>query len=84
MMPCRWRPALTGNLDSTAVTIHRDFYTADDNHLDLRYPLFAAMQDGKMAEVWEVPFDQAENDRYLAVQARSEPDEQPGGPGADR
>lgn len=57
--------------DSTAVTIHRDFYTADDNHLDLRYLLFVAMQDGKMAEVWEVPFDQAENDRYLAVQART-------------
>lgn len=24
-----------------------------------------------MAEVWEVPFDQEENDRYFAVQAAS-------------
>ncbi len=25
--------------------------------------------DGRMAEVWEIPFDQAENNRYFAVQA---------------
>jgi ketosteroid isomerase-like protein len=56
--------------DSTAVTVHRDFYAGDDNHLDLRYLLFVRMEDGRMAEVWEAPFDQAENDRYLAVQAR--------------
>jgi len=55
--------------DASAVTIHRDYYTDDDNHLDLRYVLFVRMNGGKMAEVWEVPFDQAENDRYMGVQA---------------
>jgi ketosteroid isomerase-like protein len=57
--------------DSSAVTVHRDFYTGDDNHLDLRYVLFVRMKGLRMAEVWEVPFDQAENDRYMAVQART-------------
>jgi ketosteroid isomerase-like protein len=57
--------------DTTAVTIHRDYYTGDDNTLDLRYVLHVRMDAGKMAEVWEIPFDQAENDRYMAVQARN-------------
>ena len=55
--------------EDCAVTIHRDFYTGDDNHLDLRYALYVRIEDGRMAEVWELPFDQAENDRYYAVQA---------------
>jgi uncharacterized protein len=55
--------------EDCAVTIHRDFYTGDDNHLDLRYALYVRIEEGRMAEVWEVPFDQAENDRYYAVQA---------------
>lgn len=57
--------------DTTAVTIHRDYYTGADNSLDLRYVLHVRMTDHKMAEVWEIPFDQAENDRYMAVQARN-------------
>jgi uncharacterized protein len=55
--------------EACAVTIHRDFYTGDDNHLDLHYALYVRFDDGKIAEIWEIPFDQAENDRYLAVQA---------------
>lgn len=55
--------------DACAVSIHRDYYTGDDNHFDLRYVLYARMAGGRMTEVWEVPFDQAENDRYYAVQA---------------
>jgi uncharacterized protein len=55
--------------EECAVTIHRDFYTGDDNQLDLRFALYVRIEDGKMAEVWEIPFDQAENDRYYAVQA---------------
>jgi ketosteroid isomerase-like protein len=55
--------------EDSAVTIHRDFYTGDDNHLDLRYALYVRIENGKMVEVWEVPFNQAENDRYYAVQA---------------
>ena len=55
--------------DTCAVTIHRDYYTGDDNHLDLRYVLFIDIVDGRMSEVWEIPFDQAENDRYVSVQA---------------
>jgi len=57
--------------DNVAVTVHRDYYTGSDNFLDLRYVLFVRIADGRMAEVWEMPFDQAENDRYLAVQAAS-------------
>ncbi len=55
--------------DGVAVTVHRDYYTGEDNTLDLRYVLYVRIEDGRMAEVWEVPFDQAENDRYLGVQA---------------
>jgi uncharacterized protein len=55
--------------DEFAITVHRDFYTADDNHLDLRYFLYVRIEDGRMREVWEVPFDQAENDRYYGVQS---------------
>jgi ketosteroid isomerase-like protein len=55
--------------DDIAVTVHRDYYTGDDNSLDLRYVLFVRIADGRMAEVWEIPFDQAENDRYMATQA---------------
>jgi hypothetical protein len=57
--------------DGFAITVHRDFYTADDNHLDLRYVLYVRIEDGRMAEVWEIPFDQAENDRYFAEQAKA-------------
>jgi uncharacterized protein len=57
--------------DRCAITLHRDLYHADDNHLDLRYLLYVRIEDHKMAEVWEVPFDQAENDRYFGVQAAS-------------
>jgi hypothetical protein len=37
--------------------------------LDLRYVLCVRVADGRMAEVWEIPFDRAGNDRYGAVQA---------------
>jgi uncharacterized protein len=55
--------------DDVAVTVHRDYYTGSGNHLDLRYVLFVRIAEGRMDEVWEIPFDQAENDRYVAVQA---------------
>ena len=55
--------------DACAVTIHRDYYTGQDNHLDLRYVLYIDIVDGRMSEVWEIPFDHAENDRYVSVQA---------------
>ena len=55
--------------DHVAITVHQDSYHGSDNHLNLRYFLFVTIADGKMTEVWEVPFDQAENDRYFAVQA---------------
>ena len=54
--------------DEVAVTVHRDYYTGTGNHLDLRYVLFVRIAGGRMDEVWEIPFDQAENDRYVAVQ----------------
>jgi hypothetical protein len=55
--------------DGFALTVHRDFYTADDNQLDLRYVLYVRIEDGRMLEVWEVPLDQAENDRYYGVRS---------------
>lgn len=55
--------------DRCAISMHRDFYRADDNRLDLRYLLYVRIEDGKMAEVWEIPFDQAENDRYYGIQS---------------
>jgi ketosteroid isomerase-like protein len=57
--------------DDAAVTVHRDYYTGAGNQLDLRYVLFVRIAGGRMDEVWEIPFDQAENDRYVAVQAAS-------------
>jgi len=56
--------------DDTAVTVHRDTYSGDDNHLDLRYVLYVRIRGGRMAEVVEVPFDQGENDRYVGRQTR--------------
>jgi ketosteroid isomerase-like protein len=55
--------------EDCAVTLHRDFYTGDDNHLDLLYALYVRIENGRMVEVWEIPFDQADNDRYYAGQA---------------
>lgn len=57
--------------EDAVVTVHRDFYVGDDNELDLRYVLYIRMKDGKMAEVWEVPFDQLTNDRYFGRQVRN-------------
>jgi uncharacterized protein len=55
--------------DESAVTVHRDFYVGEDNELDLRFVLYVRMRDGRMAEVWEVPFDQYESDRYMGRQS---------------
>jgi ketosteroid isomerase-like protein len=57
--------------DHSAVTVHRDFYQGDDNSLDLRYVLYVRIADGRITEIHEIPFDQAENDRYYAVQTAS-------------
>lgn len=57
--------------DDVVVTIHRDFYTGDDNALDLRYLLVVQMRDGLMAHVDEIPFDQDANDAYLGRQTRN-------------
>jgi hypothetical protein len=51
-----------------AITVHRDTYVGEGNHLDLRYVLYCRIVDDRIAEVFEIPFDQAENDRYFAVQ----------------
>src|SRR5579875_1396713 len=50
--------------EQCAISIHRDFYDGPDNRLDLRYMLYVQMEDGKMTEVWEIPFDLNENDRF--------------------
>ncbi len=52
-----------------ALSVHRDFYDGPDNRLDLRYVLYVRMENGKMAEVWEIPFDLNENDRFQNRQA---------------
>jgi ketosteroid isomerase-like protein len=55
--------------DDTAVTVHRDFFTGEGDKFDLRYFLFVRFENGRMAEVNEVPFDQAESDRYWQARA---------------
>jgi len=57
--------------DHAAVTIHRDFYNGPDNHFDLRFVIYTRMENGRMAESWELPFDQLESDRYFGQQART-------------
>ena len=59
---------MTAN-EHCALSVHRDFYDGPDNHLNLRYVLYIRMEDSKMAEVWEIPFDLHENDRFNNKQA---------------
>jgi ketosteroid isomerase-like protein len=54
--------------EDSAVSIHRDFYEGPDNHFDMRFVIHARMEGGKMAEVWEIPFDLHESDRYFGQQ----------------
>jgi hypothetical protein len=51
------------------VTVHRDFFTGTEDQFDLHYLLFVRFENGRMAEVNEVPFDQAESDRYWQARA---------------
>jgi uncharacterized protein len=53
-----------------AMSVHRDFFNGPGNHLDLRYAIYYRFEDAKIAEAWELPFDQAENDRYYGVQSQ--------------
>jgi hypothetical protein len=54
--------------EGSAVSVHRDFYEGPDNHFDMRFVIHARMEGGKMAEVWEIPFDLNESDRYFGQQ----------------
>lgn len=69
--------------DEFALTVHRDYYTADDNHLDLRYVLYVRIESGRILEVWELPFDQAENERYYGVQSAALARQHAGTPDTD-
>jgi hypothetical protein len=55
--------------EQCALSVHCDFYDGPDNHLNLRYVLYVRMENGKMVEVWEIPFDLNENDRFNNKQA---------------
>lgn len=55
--------------DRGAVSVHRDFYTGPDNHFDQRFITYYRMENERIAEAWETPFDQAESDRYFGRQA---------------
>ena len=57
--------------DHSAVTIHRDFSTDPDHSFDQRYLLFVTFDDGRIATVHEVPFDQAASDAFWADRAAS-------------
>ena len=57
--------------DHSAVTIHRDFSTDPEHPFDQRYVLFVTFQDGRIALVHEVPFDQAASDGFWAERAAS-------------
>lgn len=54
--------------EERAVSVHRDFYTGEGNHFDLRFMIFYDIRDGQIAELWEVPFDQYECDRFFNLQ----------------
>jgi ketosteroid isomerase-like protein len=54
--------------EHSAVSVHRDFYEGPDNHFDMRFVIHARIEDGRMAEVWEIPFDLHESDRYFGQQ----------------
>ncbi len=55
--------------ENGAMSIHRDFYTGDDNHFDLRYAIYYRIKHGRIMELFEIPFDQYENDRFWNKQA---------------
>ncbi|UYZ63799.1 CocE/NonD family hydrolase [Hymenobacter weizhouensis] len=57
--------------DGGAVSIHRDFYTGDDNHFDLRYVIHYRIADGRITELFEIPFNQYENDRFWNLQQQN-------------
>ncbi len=50
--------------DVSAVSIHRDYYTGDDDDFDLRYMVHYTIVDGRIVKAAEIPFDQFESDRY--------------------
>jgi hypothetical protein len=51
--------------------MHRDFYTDDDNHFNLRYLIHYRIVGGKIEEPFEIPFDQYENDRFWNLQEQN-------------
>lgn len=59
---------VAGN-DRAAFSVHRDFYDGPGNRFDLRYAVYARMEEGRIAEAWELPFDPHESDRYVGSQA---------------
>jgi len=57
--------------DAGAISTHRDFYTGDDNHFNLRYLIHYRIVGGKIEELFEIPFDQYENDRFWNLQQQN-------------
>lgn len=54
--------------EESAVSVHRDFYEGPDNSFDMRFVIHARIEGGRMVEVWEIPFDLNESDRYFGQQ----------------
>jgi ketosteroid isomerase-like protein len=55
--------------EQCAISVHRDYYDGPNNHFDLRFVIYVRMEQGKIAEAWEIPFDLHESDRYFGTQA---------------
>jgi uncharacterized protein len=54
--------------DDYGVSLHHDFYKGDDNHFKMQFIIMAKIVDGKIKELWELPFDLYENDRFWKQQ----------------
>lgn len=50
------------------VSVHRDFYKGDDNSFNMQFMILAKIEGGRITELWELPFDLYENDRFWAKQ----------------
>ncbi len=54
--------------DTHAISISRDYYRGEENPFDLKMMLYFKIEDSRITEVWEVPFDLYEFDRFFSTQ----------------
>jgi hypothetical protein len=57
--------------DEYGVSLHHDFYKGTDNHFKMQFMILAKIEQGKIKELWELPFDLYENDRFWSQQVKT-------------